>query len=136
MTGQEYVDGVANTLRGCSPPFHSGDEEARSGPGVWSTIVAMRWWRAARMMGSSLLAGPGGGIPGVFQQRGWTCQEYCCYTLPPSNFSWCGDAQWQEIKPHPRRSGSFVMCWAASHTMLYVGDSEVDWQTAKAPRCP
>ncbi len=40
-------------------------------------------------------------------------------------------------KPHPSTIGEFRdLFGTASHTLIYVGDSEVDWQTAKAASVP
>lgn len=42
-----------------------------------------------------------------------------------------------ERKPHPSTVREFGdLLGTASHTMIYVGDSEVDWQTAKAASVP
>ncbi len=48
-----------------------------------------------------------------------------------------GQRDGMELKPHPSTIGEFSRLLARSpHTMLYVGDSEVDWQTAKAASMP
>ncbi|MDX9914643.1 MAG: HAD family hydrolase [Sphaerochaeta sp.] len=42
-----------------------------------------------------------------------------------------------EPKPHPSTIGEFSQLLGCSrHTMLYVGDSEIDWQTATAASIP
>ncbi|HPY11640.1 MAG TPA: HAD-IA family hydrolase [Sphaerochaeta sp.] len=48
-----------------------------------------------------------------------------------------GQRSGREIKPHPSTIGEFCdLLGRSPDTMLYVGDSEVDWQTAKAASVP
>ena len=48
-----------------------------------------------------------------------------------------GQRRGMEIKPHPSTIGEFCdLLGRSPHTMLYVGDSEVDWQTARAASMP
>lgn len=137
--------GLANTLRGVleAGGRHPSDEEVEE-----RTLRLMAHYRRYPVVGSRPYDGvaallgrlqDAGVILGVLSNKEDGLVKSIVATLFPTvEFLLVrGMREGYERKPHPSTVGEFSdLMGTASHRMIYVGDSEVDWQTAKAASVP